>query len=79
MFEDEFARRLRKIRIKRKFTQQEVADFLNVSRSTYTYYETGKTEPSLENILKLSKLYKVSTDFLINGKKFDKIIDRSKC
>ena len=28
-----------------KLTQQDVADLLGLERSSYTYYETGKTEP----------------------------------
>ena len=36
---------LRKLRLKAGYSQKNVADLLNVSRSTYTYYETGKTSP----------------------------------
>ena len=28
-------------------TQQQVADRLKIERSTYTYYETGKTKPDI--------------------------------
>ena len=40
-------------------TQQQVANALNVDRSTYTYYETGNTTPSVPVIIKLSKIYNV--------------------
>ncbi len=56
-------RRLRKEKI--GYTQQQVADYLQISRSTYTYYETGKTEPDLENIKKLAKLFGVSVEELL--------------
>ena len=38
-----FGQRLRLLRDYREMTQQQVADFLNVNRSTYSYYENGKT------------------------------------
>lgn len=37
-------------------TQQQVADALNINRTTYTYYETGKTEPSIDTLHKLIKI-----------------------
>lgn len=57
-------RQLRKEKI--GYTQQQVADYLQISRSTYTYYETGKTEPDLENIKKLAKLFGVSVEELLD-------------
>ena len=42
--------KLKEYRIKCGFSQQQVADVLNMHRSTYSYYESGKTEPSMENI-----------------------------
>lgn len=69
MFEKELSERLREIRKLKRLTQQDIADYLHVNRSTYTYYETGKTQPSVQTIYKLAKLYKVSTDLLISGKK----------
>lgn len=46
-------------------TQDFVAAQLNVSRSAYSYYETGKTEPSLRSLGILAKIYGISiSDFL---------------
>lgn len=42
------------------YTQQQVADALSIERSTYTYYETGKTTPDINTIIKLSKIFNVS-------------------
>ena len=42
------------------FSQKQVADALKVHRSTYSYYELGKTEPSLDNIRMLAQLFSVS-------------------
>ena len=35
--------RLRSLRLSMGLTQMQVAEALNIDRSTYTYYETGKT------------------------------------
>lgn len=45
--------------------QREVAAVLHIDRSTYAYYETGATQPSLSILVKLALLYDVTTDFLL--------------
>ncbi len=61
MLKDNFKR----IRIKHKLTQTQVAELLGVSRSTYTYYETGRFEPSADTFKKLVKIYSCSADDLL--------------
>lgn len=51
---------LKKLRENCGFTQQQVANILNIDRSTYSYYETGKTTPDINNIIKLAKIFNVS-------------------
>lgn len=46
-------------------TQQQVADALNINRTTYTYYETGKTEPSISTLHKLVKMFGITYDDLL--------------
>ena len=55
---------LKEERIKHGYTQQEVADLLNMARGAYAQYETGKNTPPLDNLLRLADLYKVSLDYL---------------
>ena len=57
--------RLRAQRVKFGITQQEVADMLKVDRSTYSYYETGRTAPSIESLYNLSVAFGVTADELI--------------
>ena len=59
---------LREIRISRNLKVQEVADYLCCLPSVYSRYESGKREPSRDVLLKLSKLYRVSVDYLIGNK-----------
>ena len=65
-------RGLRKIRIKKGYTQLKVAMDLNISREALSHYENGKREPSIDMLNKLSDYFNVSIDFLINGKEFVK-------
>ena len=51
---------LKKLRENCGYTQQQVADALNLERSTYTYYETGKTTPDINTIVKLARIFNVS-------------------
>lgn len=64
----ELAENMRFIRECSGFTQQEIAEQLSVDRSTYAYYEAGKTEPSLQNLLKLCEFYNLEiTDLITKG------------
>ena len=54
--------RLRQMRVRRGWTQADVATKLHISRSAYTYYETGKTRPDIFMLAKISALYRVKVD-----------------
>ena len=59
------AERLRQARLQAGYSQQNIADALNVNRATYTYYETGHTTPGIEDLYLLSQLYgRAMEDFL---------------
>lgn len=50
-----------------ELSQQQIANALNVDRSTYTYYETGKTTPSASTLLKLSKILNVPCSIFLES------------
>ncbi|MBR6568691.1 MAG: helix-turn-helix transcriptional regulator [Clostridia bacterium] len=60
---------LRILRKSFKLTQQEVADILGVDRSTYTFYEAGKSTPTKENMIKLCDIYNVTVGYLLGVEK----------
>ncbi len=66
--------KLKEIRISRKLKVQEVSDYLCCLPSVYSRYENGKREPSIDVLLKLSKLYRVSVDNLVGN---EEIVDTS--
>lgn len=63
--ESTFADRLRQTRIAQHHTQAEMATMLGIERSSYTYYETGKTQPNLKTLKKLKRILNVSIDYLV--------------
>lgn len=48
-------------------TQQQVADRLKIERSTYTYYETGKTKPDINTLIKIAKVFNINYTALLEG------------
>ena len=68
MFKD----KLRFLRKQQEFNQREVAERLGIDQTTYSRYETGATEPDIDSIKKLAKLFNVSIDYLLEN---ENIID----
>lgn len=60
-----FGSNIKTLRNRSKRSQEEVANDLGLTRSTYSGYENGVAQPSLEMLVKLSEYYKVSSDDLI--------------
>ena len=63
-----FFKRLRELRFRYGLTQNELAEIIGIKRNTYSDWETGKTEPSFENLIKLADLFEVSLDCLLGRK-----------
>lgn len=51
--------RLRELRIKSGYTQYQIAKILNIDRSTYSYYEIGKTTPDINVLITLAKIFNI--------------------
>ena len=57
--------RIKELREENGLTQQAVAEFLNVKQNTYSQYENGKRQLSIDMLIKLAKFYKVTTDYIL--------------
>ena len=57
--------RLRNLRKINNLTQDDIAKYLDIHRPTVTQYESGEIIPTTQNIIKLAKLYNVTTDYLL--------------
>lgn len=60
-----FAERLKLLRKTCNLTQQKMATALGIERSTYTYYETGKTFPDILSLARIAQIFNVTTDVLL--------------
>ena len=58
-------KRLQNSRINAGLSRAQIARLLDVSDSLIGLYETGVRQPSLSTLIKLSSIYKVSTDYLL--------------
>lgn len=61
-----FPSKLKGLRIDKKLSQQAVADKLNVSRATLGHWEIGRSEPSIEELVKISNFFGCTVDYLID-------------
>lgn len=59
-----YGERLKRLREDKKLSQQQLADRLNINRSTYARYELGQTQPDYETLQRLADFYGVSVDYL---------------
>ena len=60
-----FGAKLLELREKRGMSQKEVADLLKVTRTQISDLENGKTGTTLDRLLQLCELYRVSADYLL--------------
>ena len=54
-------------RLKKGWNQEELAQLLNVSRSTISSWEVGRNSPDIETIVLISELFSLSLDYLLRG------------
>lgn len=59
-----FTERLKELRKEKGYTQEQMANILEIGQSAYAKWENDRTEPSFENLIKLADLLEVSLDWL---------------
>lgn len=62
---NEFANILKYLRQREKYTQQELADKLKISKSTISMYENGNREPDFETLEFIADIFNVDMNFLL--------------
>lgn len=60
-----FQEQLKKARLARGYTQQQVADALGITNSAYCGYETGKRQPDVAKIKQIANILRTSGDILL--------------
>ena len=61
----DFGNQLSKLRKRKNIKQTELAEMLNVRQYVISCWETGRSEPSLEQLSLLGDILNVSTDYLL--------------
>ncbi|MBQ7831905.1 MAG: helix-turn-helix transcriptional regulator [Clostridia bacterium] len=60
-----FCERLKSIRKECGMTQKDVYERLGISPNGYASYEQGRTEPNLETLIQLCRIFEISADYLL--------------
>ena len=60
-----FGRNLKKTRLFKKMTQQDLSQKVGVTKSVISAYESSRRYPSLETLVSIAGVLNVSTDFLL--------------
>lgn len=61
----DMGKKLHSLRTEMKLTQKQVADRIGLAISAVSAYESGTRYPSYETLIKLSRMFHVSTDYLL--------------
>lgn len=56
---------LKELRKDNNLSQKQLAEKLCISQQTYSDYENGKTEPTIETLISISKLFNVTIEYLL--------------
>ncbi len=62
----DFGIKLKELRTQKNLTQLQMAKILDTSKSNISKYETGSVEPNMETLVKISRYFDVSIDYLLN-------------
>jgi transcriptional regulator with XRE-family HTH domain len=60
-----FSEKLKELRLYKDMRQSDVAAELSLPLTTYNYYENGKTEPSIETLIKIACYFDITLDELV--------------
>lgn len=58
-------KRIREIRLAKKLSQVELANLLGVTKQSVSNWENDNIQPSIDMLIKISKVFSVSTDYLL--------------
>lgn len=74
----DFGKRLKELRTNSGLTQGELAEKLSLTKSVISAYENDIRLPSFDVLLALSRIFKVSTDYLLGQSKIEADIIESR-
>lgn len=66
--ENKLSEQISLLRTKNGWTQQKLADELQVSKQSISYWETGRKAPKMKKIEEMARLFNVSVSYILDGK-----------
>ena len=69
----DFGNTLKTLRLYNKMTQAQLAQKLGLTKSVISAYENGIRLPSYDILIHIAKIFKVTTDYLLNVETSNKI------
>ena len=67
----DFPQKLKELRKKKGYTQEKMSNLLEIGQSAYAQWENGRTQPNIEQLVKIAQILETTTDELL-GIKEDK-------
>ena len=67
--ENGLGEKLKNLRLSANLTQEQFAEIIGVSRTAVAKWENGYAEPTLQNIVRISEIFDVGTDYLLGVKR----------
>ena len=62
-----FAQRLKELRNNYGLSQESLAKKLGLAQQTYGHWETGRTQPDQNTLIRLANFFNVTTDYLLGN------------
>ena len=74
----ELNEKLYELRKKNNWSQEDLAERMEVSRQTISKWESGKTIPELNKLVKISEIYEITLDELVKETTSEENIPKTK-
>lgn len=74
-----FGEKLKSLRIKNEYSQENLAKMINVSRQAVTKWENGNGMPDIENLKLIADIFDVTIDSLVRDEEEIETLDESFC
>ena len=65
-----FKERLKELRIEKNISQKELGSIVKMSKMAISHWESGHSEPSINQLIILSNFFNVSVDYLVGKNDF---------
>lgn len=62
-----FAKNLKKLRARKRISQEELGNLLGVTQRTISHYEDGTSQPTIESLILISNFFQVSIDDMVKA------------